>query len=196
MVTVVRQARPSDREAVVATIVAAFARDTAWDFMVGHDYERIAPLFAGALFDLRVDVGHVWIADDAAAVSLWEGPGDMSLSSDDAASQVWDRYRAEAGELAWIALQAYDDAVLAAMPSTPFWYLGVLATRPEQQGRGLARSVVSPVLDLADRDGLPVCLETSNPSNKQIYARLGFTVAADIVVEGGPPTWWMVRPSA
>ena len=43
---------------------------------------------------------------------------------------------------------------------------------------------------------LDCCLETSKPSNKPLYARLGFVPEADIEVSGGPPTWWLRRSPA
>jgi len=191
----VRQARQFDRAAVVATVVEAFRDDPAWEFMHAPDYDLVAPLLAGALFDLRVDAGDVWVVDDCWSVAMWEPPGGNSFSSG-VADDVWRHYREVSGEAAWLRLAEYDRAVDAVRPSTPYWYLGVLATRPERQGRGQARAILTPVVELADRDRLDCCLETSKPSNKPLYARLGFMPEADIEVSGGPPTWWLRRPPA
>ncbi len=49
----IRQAHPQDREGVLATVTAAFAQDPGWAFLMGGEYERLAPEFVGALFDLR-----------------------------------------------------------------------------------------------------------------------------------------------
>jgi ribosomal protein S18 acetylase RimI-like enzyme len=46
--------------------------------------------------------------------------------------------------------------------------------RPEFQGRGLGRAVLYPVFEAADRDRVPVYLETRSESNVAIYRRLGF----------------------
>ncbi len=189
----VRQAVAADRAGVIDTVTSAFHDDPAWEFMHGDEYTRVAPLLAGALFDLRVESGQVWVTDDLTSVALWEEPAGTSFLSTGARASVWERYQQEAGDAAWERLHRYDVAVEAVMPSEPFWYLGVLATRPERQGHGQARAVTSPVLAVADRDGINCCLETSKPSNKPIYARLGFLPSADIAIEGGPPTWWLTR---
>jgi GNAT superfamily N-acetyltransferase len=189
----VRIAVRSDRDAVVNTVVAAFAHDLAWSFMHQAEFDRIAPLLAGALFDLRVDAGRVWVTAGVEAVSMWEEPGGTSFSSAQESADVWQRYRDEAGEQAWSRLHAYDTAVDAVAPTTRYWYLGVLATHPAHQGTGCATAVVAPALALADRDHLPTCLETSNPANKPFYARLGFEPTADVLIDGGPPTWWLTR---
>ena len=45
------------------------------------------------------------------------------------------------------------------------WYLEVLSVRPEFQRRGLGTRLVEPILERADRDGVPCRLETSDPAN-------------------------------
>jgi hypothetical protein len=73
--TVIRQANPQDRPGVLATVTAAFAEDPGWAFILGKEYERLAPEFGGALFDLRAPGGNVWVSDDLASVAMWESPG-------------------------------------------------------------------------------------------------------------------------
>jgi GNAT superfamily N-acetyltransferase len=51
--------------------------------------------------------------------------------------------------------------------------LDLLATLPTHQRRGLARAHIKWGLDLADREGLLVFLE-STPSGEKLYERLGF----------------------
>ncbi len=62
------------------------------------------------------------------------------------------------------------------------------------QGRGLGAALLAPGLDRADRDELPVWLETSAEPNVRFYRRLGFAVT-DVVdlPRGGPRTWSMLR---
>jgi GNAT superfamily N-acetyltransferase len=190
----VRRAERGDREAVTSSVAAAFARDPAWSFLHGDDYDRLAPLFAAALFDLRVGTGGVWVTDDRAAVAMWDPPRGGRVATVDS-ERIWDAYRAAAGAPAWDRLTEYDRAVDAARPDTPYWYLGVLATRPERQGTGLATAVMGPVLDRADRDGVDCCLETSTLSNKAFYGRRGFSEVSPVDIASGPPTWWLRRPA-
>jgi GNAT superfamily N-acetyltransferase len=206
---VIRQAHPRDRDGVVATVAAAFARDPGWAFIFGEEYERLAADFAGALFDVRVAGGNVWATDDLAGVAMWNPPGvgddvveagteDDEMGADDEigtgyAKKVWGRYRAIAGEEAWNRLASYNDAIAAVAPDEPHWYLGVLATHPERQRAGLASALLRPVLGEADRVGVACCLETSTVSNRRFYERRGFEQASEIVLPGGPDTWWLRR---
>jgi GNAT superfamily N-acetyltransferase len=190
-----RQATPQERPDVVATVAAAFARDPAWAFILNGEYERLAAHFAGALFDVRVPRGNVWVTDDLAAVAMWDAPdGDDSAHAH--AEGVWARYRASVGEDAFARLARYNDAVGAASPAEPHWYLGVLATDPRRRREGLATAVLAPIVAHADRLGLACCLETSTTENRRFYERRGFTQATDVVLPGGPPTWWLRRAPA
>jgi GNAT superfamily N-acetyltransferase len=176
----------------MASVAAAFAADPGWAFIFGAEYERLAAYFAGALFDVRVAARNVWVTDDLAAVAMWDPPGGSDAVPGHA-DGVWERYRAIAGEQALERLAIYNEAVASAVPTYPHWYLGVLATHPQRRREGLASAVLTPVLEEADRAGLPCCLETSTAENRRFYERRGFTGVTDIVLPGGPATWWLCR---
>lgn len=191
----IRRALPGERDEVVRTVTAAFREDPAWRFLTDGEYERLAPQFAEALFELRAPPGNVWVNDDYATVAMWDAPrggGKRSGFSE----AVWPRYRALAGERAYDHLVAYNEAVAAVEPNERYWYLGVLGTDPEQRARGLATAVLAPVLAQADRDGVACCLETSTEANRRFYEHRGFVEATEVALAGGPPVWWMRRPAA
>jgi GNAT superfamily N-acetyltransferase len=174
-------------------VTAAFIEDPAWRFITNHEYERLAPYFAGALFDLRAVSGNVWVSDDLATVAMWNGPRRVNEQAQ-AAEQIWADYRAAAGNRAYERLMVYKNAIAAAEPPDSHWYLGVLATDPARRREGLASAVLAPVLHEADRDGIACCLETSTQGNRRFYERRGFVEPTTVVLEGGPPTWWLRRP--
>ncbi len=187
----VRPARPADRADVVATVVAAFTGDPAWGWFLGSDFDRLAPAFAGALFDRRVGAGQVWITGAADSVALWEAPGGLDPL---ASADIWAPFRSAAGADVLARLDHYDEAVHAAGTPEPHWYLGVLATRPDRAGTGLATAVLEPVLRQADLDGVDCCLETSTLANRAFYARRGFVDVTEVDITAGPKTWWLRRP--
>lgn len=193
MQVTIRQALAEERSGVVATVVAAFAHDPAWAFILGEDYGRLAAHFAGSLFDLRVARRNVWVSDDLAAVAMWDSPGAVDSDSDSDSRSVWSRYRATAGESSFKRLAQYNDAVAAAEETESHWYLGVLATDPGRRRQGLATAVMTPMLAQADRLGIACCLETSTAENRRFYEGRGFDEATEIVLPGGPTTWWLRR---
>ena len=71
--------------------------------------------------------------------------------------------------------------------------LAGLGVVPSRQGRGLGAATLAPGLARADRDGLPVHLETSAASNVRLYQRVGFTVADVVDLPGGGPRTWLMR---
>lgn len=182
----------ADRAVVLTTVVAAFAPDPCWAHLLGEEYPRLAPLFAGALFDQRVGHGTVWMLDDASSVALWDPPG---ASDDHEKGGSWSVFDREAGPGARSRLAAYDEALASAAPAGSFWYLGVLATRPGAAGQGRASRVIEPGLAAADQDGLACCLETSTDENAAFYRRRGFVDASPLDLPDGPTTWWMTRPA-
>lgn len=97
------------------------------------------------------------------------------------------------GEEAWGRLTSYNDAVAEAVPAELHWYLGVLATKPERREEGLATALLSPILNEADRLGVACCLETLTVKNRRFYERRGFEQTREIILEGGPDTWWLRR---
>ncbi|WP_432991423.1 GNAT family N-acetyltransferase [Dactylosporangium sp. CA-233914] len=175
-------ATPADRDAAVATFVAAFAADPAMRWFLPDDatYPLEAAAMAGGLFDLRVGHGTVWIADGGAAVAMWDpprSPGGPGVE-----------HPPQSGRFG-----RYQSIVHRKMPKSPHWYLGVLATHPEHRGRRLGRTVMAAGLARAAADGLPAYLETSNPGNVEVYRSAGLEVVEHVMVDD-LPVWIMATP--
>jgi GNAT superfamily N-acetyltransferase len=77
------------------------------------------------------------------------------------------------------------------------WYLEVLSVRPGSQRRGLGTRLLEPILERADRDGVPCRLETSDPANVAYYQRFGFDIDGPplVVLRDGPTLTTMQRPA-
>ena len=66
------------------------------------------------------------------------------------------------------------DANAAPLVDQDAWYLSIVGVLPEFQNQGLGQSLITPVLEAADRAGVATYLETFTPRNKTFYARLGY----------------------
>ena len=185
---------PRTATRVVATVVAAFHDDPAWEFITAGEIERLSPYFA-ARSSTAAPVQARCGSPTTAARSRCGTTAPARTPSDLYPPEIWERYREVAGEAAWAALQRYDGALHVHEPAEPFWYLGVLATHPSAQGTGLATAVLRPVLAEADATGVDCWLETSKPGNTEFYTRRGFTERIEVEIDGGPTTWWMRRPA-
>jgi ribosomal protein S18 acetylase RimI-like enzyme len=188
----VRRLEPAEREDAIATVVAAFATDPLlrWVWADDERYERCAPAMFSLLVDLRRAGGEAWAADGGAAVALWEPPGGLIVTpATDPWPAVQEAYLPEE-KARW---ETYDRALAVPADAAPYWYLGVLATHPERQRRGLARAVVAPVLAAATRARAAAYLETASEVNVGFYRSLGFVVEREAVLPDGGPVCWLMR---
>jgi ribosomal protein S18 acetylase RimI-like enzyme len=178
-------ASTSDRARIVSSLVAAFPRDPVLRYLFPDEkaYPEQAAAFFGHLFDKRVGWQTVWTIGGGAATAIWEPPSAGNGAADD---DLAPRLPPDAlGRM-----RAYDQAVHAEMPTSPFWYLGVLGTDPEYAGRQWGRAVMNCGLRRAAADGLPAYLETSKPSNVELYRRSGWEVVSALTE---PVPIWVMR---
>jgi GNAT superfamily N-acetyltransferase len=185
----INPATPADRDRVVATVVAAFRADPAFRYFFPEDdtYSAHAAEFTRYLFDRRVQLGTVWVALDGAVAALWDPPPPATPAAH--TSVVALDLPAEARE----RIDRYDSAVHGMLPTEPHWYLGVLATHPDQAGRRLGRRLMAAGVTTAHAEGLPACLETTNPANVELYQREGWAVLDHVTGGGVPDTWVLVN---
>jgi GNAT superfamily N-acetyltransferase len=187
----VRRLEPAERDRALTTVVAAFESDPLlrWVWPEDGRYASCAPGFFGLLLDLRRAGGEVWAASGGAAVAMWDPPGGLYRHP---AEDPWPALQETFtdGERArWVV---YEELMGGRGPA-PHWYLGVLATDPEQRRRGLAGAVVAPVLAAADRTGVPAYLETASAANVPFYARFGFAVEREVDLPDAGPRCWLLR---
>ncbi|MEH1122913.1 GNAT family N-acetyltransferase [Micromonospora sp. CPCC 206061] len=169
----------TDRDTVVDSLVAAFVKDPVLRYLFPDEntYPRYAAAFFWHLFDKRVHKQSIWTIERGASVAIWQPPG----ASEGGKPPLLEDEQAR--------VDAYDEALHAALPTTPFWYLGVLGTHPDHAGRGWGRMVMAEGLRRAAADGLPAILETSNPGNVEFYRRAGWNLIS--TVESPLPIWIM-----
>jgi GNAT superfamily N-acetyltransferase len=74
------------------------------------------------------------------------------------------------------------------------FYLQVLGVDPVYQGQGYSSNLLKPMLERADKEGLPCFLETQAEKNVKLYEHFGFGVAEEDKIPGGDVmSWAMVR---
>ena len=187
-----RRATPGDRDPLCRTIVRAFVDDPVWTWMFPrHLYAPCAPLFAAALFDMLQPADKVWIADAYAGGAFWAPPGPTH--DRDAAFEAHLPALAEAAGGDLERLRALGLAADGARPTEPHWYLSVLGTDPDQQGKGAGSALLGEVLARCDAAATVAFLETETPRNVAFYQRRGFVVVNEADLPGGGPHLWFMR---
>ena len=68
-------------------------------------------------------------------------------------------------------------------PHQPHWHIGPIGVRPERQGHGIGKALLTVVLTTVDEAAIAWFLETDVDRNVELYERFGFTVTSreDIV---------------
>lgn len=189
----IRRASRGDAGAVIEVMSAAFREDPVAKFLQPKESNRSLGIASFTKMTVRLppERREIYLADGASAAAIWSPPDQWRLS-------LWEsrpfllRTLRTPSRLA-IALRFFARAD-AMHPAEPHWYLDLVGTRPEQQGKGIGEALLRPVLDRCDEQGLPVWTYSSNRQNLAFYHRLGFEVVDEVVlVEGAPPVFPIYR---
>lgn len=188
-----------DEHAAVATLAAAFAEYLLFPPLCpkAERRPRVIDSFCRFLFRMAMRHNGAFATPDRAAVACalppgTEWPSEWAYLRAGALSVVW--RLGWRGGLWFMRLgPAFDSARRKHLNDQPHWYLHLLGVRPEAQGKGMSRAVLRPIFDAADRDRVPVFLETVPESNVAIYQKLGFKLLGYSELPGGVPNWEMAR---
>jgi ribosomal protein S18 acetylase RimI-like enzyme len=189
----VRKAQPEDVDALAAVLAHAFDDDplTMWLFPDERARRRKLPAFFRSLLRASLPLDEIYTADNGSCVAIWNPPGTFPMGwyTDAKLGLVTTR-------LAGLRIVSCARGLLyfaTHHPKEPHWYLQMLGTEPDRQGRGAGSAIVAPVLEHCDRTGDRIYLESSKERNIPFYVRHGFTVTEEIHVPQGPTVWAMWR---
>lgn len=190
----VRPAMPADLPKMVETLTEGFLEGAFGDWLVPDvDTRRVvfADYFRIHAIDC-LDRGNVQVTDDVSGVSLWwdidgghdDGPPDYEQRLQDACGPYTRRFK--------MIGYAFGNA----HPVVEHAYLGFIAVRPSEQGRGVGSLMLNAVLSQLDGDKRAAYLEASNARNRALYERHGFHPGpVQYLPEDGPPWWPCWRPT-
>lgn len=158
-----------------------------WAFADPRRRDKLTALFTS------LDDRHAGTVDaDGTAAAIWlppgaretgEGDGDVAVRLLEAGATVEDLTR----------LGALGEAMDAAHPTAPHWYLAAIATLPDRRAEGHGGRLLAGTLERVDAEGLPAYLESSNPRNVSLYQRHGFVATGTVQAPGAPPMTAMWR---
>ena len=184
------RAGDGDVAAVAGLVAEAFAGLAATAWLVPDPHRRVSALrgqFA-ILVAHAVRHGHVDLLDDGTAAAVW-----FDNTRDVPPPDGYDeRLRAVAGDA--VERFVHLDGLFAAHhPQRPHHHLALLATDKRHQRQGRGTRLVRHHHQVLDSDGVPAYLEASSPGSRDLYARLGYTVAEPFTLPDGTPFWPMWR---
>jgi ribosomal protein S18 acetylase RimI-like enzyme len=183
-----RKATAADLPDVTDTLALAFYDDPVvmWWIDDGSRRRELLPGFFGAVAGSFLAYEETYSVDGGVSAAVWAPPGaddDEELPA--VLGEVVEEYSERLFEILGLMEETH--------PTEPHYYLFLLGTRPEWQGRALGSSLMTPVLEKCDRDRVPAYLEATSERNKQLYLRHGFEVTDVIPLPDGPTMWPMWR---
>jgi GNAT superfamily N-acetyltransferase len=196
----VRQLHRSEVAASASLLARAFTADPfLGHFMADPRRRRLAlpPFFAAVLHELIGSKG-VYVSEhqgEMVGVAAWVPPEPKTPSRD---ARLRTRLASMHVRLlfprAAPQVRSGFETLAADHPSDPHWYLAFVGIEPAQQGHGLGRQLLRPVLEQADGEHCICYLETPFPDTPTFDRKLRFADTAELrPVAGAPPIWTMTR---
>ena len=192
----VRKVTRSELPELSAVLARAFNDDPLVNWMVAQDRRRARRVYDAmdlSLRDISFPLGESYTTDGIHGGALWAPPGkwkmgllqQILLTPKMARVTTWKRLG---------PVMAGINVIERKHPRAPHFYLFVLGTEPEHQGKSVGTQLLAPILERCDREGMPAYLESSKERNLLLYERNGFRVTEKMNVPGGgPPIWLMWR---
>ena len=193
--TEVKEGSPEDIESVADALVSAFHDDPVMLHMFPNDKGRDKRLRVLFLSESRRALTrgalHTTAGGPAQGGAIWMAPNKWKTGGFELLGQIPLLIKMGLGNTSRAL------GVLGKMekvhPEEPHWYLAVLGTATEHQGKGVGSALMAPVLTKCDAEGIPAYLESSKESNIPFYQRHGFAVTGEVNVKNGPTLWPMWR---
>ncbi|MFV0317451.1 MAG: GNAT family N-acetyltransferase [Microthrixaceae bacterium] len=184
-----------DLPTIGATFGAAFEDDPVARWVLGDrrlNDARVGVLYE-ALAEGHIDDGLSSITSDGRCAAIWAAPGRYRVPTRRFLRHLPPMLRALGpGGLRRVISMAEVEKL---HPREPHYYLAILGTHPDRQGRGYGLAAMAPILERADAEGVGCYLESSKEQNVPWYRRAGFEVTAthDLGKSSGPRLWLMWR---
>jgi ribosomal protein S18 acetylase RimI-like enzyme len=195
---VIRPAASSDTKPAAAMLARAFAEDPLYGWIFPDEQargRRLPHLFATQLRAAlrgRDEIDLMTAGEQLLGCALWSPPGARQPSARQQLA-VMASFPLILGPRLRVAISSFN-AIGAARPTGPHWYLSTIGVDPPAQRTGVARGLLGPRLAHCDQAGIPAALVTGEQSNVAYYQSLGFKVTSEIkITNGGPPHWAMWR---
>jgi GNAT superfamily N-acetyltransferase len=198
-VTDVRLATSGEIGDMAGVLARAFVSDPFYAYLVGNASERTQRMRDGWTGILRFTsdrLSSTYTTDDHAGVAIWHPPGYHGAGFVDSLRLLPSVSRLAGGyrRLREIsrAIETLEERRRHHVPE-PHFYLSALGVEPERQGEGIGTALMQPVLERADRDGIPAYLETATGRNVLLYERQRFAVVEELTLPGTDVHGWLMR---
>jgi ribosomal protein S18 acetylase RimI-like enzyme len=175
---------------LVSDIMAdAFTNDPAmtWTF---NGPAAIGPMMTKMATHIYVPRGFGHVTTDDTGATLWLPPGangDVTVLQTISMGAILLRHGGLDGVTRSLKTTGYLEKK---HPHQPHYYLFAIGVRTGHHGKGIGKSLVQPVLDRCDSEGMPAYLESSTAENVPIYRTMGFEVTQELQPTSDSPVMY------
>lgn len=176
----IRPANPTDVDAAVAALAAAFADDPLMAYLFGDNRNGMrasTAAFFSILLRARLELGMpaMVLAQGGEVLGAAMGYDTHRPEWPAARAAEWTRFETHAPGLA-DRFAAYDEICAAYQPAEPHHYLGVIGVSPQLQGKGAGKALLEAFCEgsRANPQSHGVYLDTTNPRSLAFYDGNGF----------------------
>ena len=186
----VRVAASEERQAVLQTLMLAFAADplVRWLTPKAETFLGMMMPFFDAYGGRAFEHGTAYVAEEGRAAALWL-PAGVEPDVETMAGLMQESADPEVRDDAFAVLEAMGRF----HPESPCWYLPIIGADPAHQGQGLGAALMKHALQRCDGEGQVAYLESSNERNVTLYQRHGFEIMGQIQQGSSPVVTPMIR---
>ena len=170
-----QKAELTDKNRIVDILVHSFADNKSVNYIIKQDSrkeERLRKLMAYS-FELCYRFGEVYLTEDKKACALILFPHQKKTS----VTSIWLDLGLAFSVIGLSNLKKVlkrESKIKQLYPKSPFYYLWFIGVYPADQNKGIGKTLLNEILTNAEREGLPVYLETSTTKNIPWYEQFGF----------------------
>lgn len=191
----IRKITGADVDSLVEVMFRAFDDDPFMNFLVKQDdrrEERMKRFMRMGATRLTMPYGECYRTEAGDGAALWNPPGGRphGILADISMLPTLLKVSGIGGMKRSIAAFAQAEKL---HPKEPHYYLLAIGVDPSMQGKGVGSSLLAPMAERLDREGIGAYLESSKERNLPLYERFGFKVTNPFDLQNGPRIWPMWR---
>jgi ribosomal protein S18 acetylase RimI-like enzyme len=186
-----RKASYKDKELVINILSQSFRSDphVSWLIEESKNKSKLCVLIE-YVFGESLERGEIYLSDDNQGVALWNTEKKEKFSFDFIKRNL--SFLFQVGLKSTVRALKTNKLVYNWYPQhQPYCQLYLIGVLPEGQGRGLASSLMDPMIEYMKSKNIPMHLETANARNVEIYKKKGFAVYHTMTL--GQNTFYLLR---
>jgi ribosomal protein S18 acetylase RimI-like enzyme len=185
------KAEHKDKAIVTNILAESFKNDPQVNWFLEESRNRNKlNILIDYVFEETIRKGEIYISEDNMATALWNSEKKEIFSFTYILRNLSFLFRI--GMKSTIRILKMDKLTYSQYPKNKsYFHLYLIGVLPEAQGKGLASSLLNPILTEKRENEIPVYLETANQKNVEIYKRKGFNIFNTIQTEN--PTIYFMK---